>query len=239
MIKEALQYIVELGEPKISNINGETYSDKLLHRICHNPKAAPIELTTLSSLVDYIKSKSDAMEEKMIVHVVSPTQVKLYSNLDLDRVREYMVEVKAELPQFVFGRFAGHENFIIGVQSMFIPNTDSELLLKFAGTVEGGTIADYGDDGVSQKATVKTGLASKSDAIIPSPVTLKPYRTFTEVKQPESQFIFRMKEDKYDGGVQCALFEADGGAWRLEAMKNVKEYLERELSEFEQFTVIA
>lgn len=179
------------------------------------------------------------MEEKMIVHVVSPTQVKLYSNLDLDRVREYMVEVKAELPQFVFGRFVGHENFIIGVQSMFIPNTDSELLLKFAGTVEGGTIADYGDDGVSQKATVKTGLASKSDAIIPSPVTLKPYRTFTEVKQPESQFIFRMKEDKYDGGVQCALFEADGGAWRLEAMKNVKEYLERELSEFEQFTVIA
>lgn len=239
MIKEALQYIVELGEPKISNINGETYSDKLLYRICHNPKAAPIELTTLSSLVDYIKSKSDAMGEKMIVHVVSPAQVKLYSNLDLDRVREYMVEVKAELPQFVFGRFVGHENFIIGVQSMFIPNTDSELLLKFAGTVEGGTIADYGDDGVSQKATVKTGLASKSDAIIPSPVTLKPYRTFTEVEQPESQFIFRMKEDKYDGGVQCALFEADGGAWRLEAMKNVKEYLEHELSEFEQFTVIA
>ena len=239
MIKEALQYIVGLSEPNIKEINGETYTDKSLHRICHNPKAAPIELTTLSSLVDYIKSKSDTMEEKMIVHVVSPTQVKLYSNLDLDRVREYMVEIKAELPQFAFGRFVEHENFIIGVQSMFIPNTDSELLLKFAGTVEGGTIADYGDDGVSQKATVKTGLASKSDAIIPSPVILKPYRTFTEVKQPESQFIFRMKEDKHNGGVQCALFEADGGAWKLEAMKNVKEYLEHELSEFEQFTIIS
>ena len=47
-----------------------------------------------------------------------------------------------------------------------------------------------------------------------------------------------MKEDKYDG-VQCALFEADGGAWRLNAMANIKEYLEHELNDLEQFTVIA
>lgn len=238
MIKDALQYIIGLSNPNVEEIDGEMYSDKQLHRICHNPKATPIGLSTLRSLVDYIKSKSDTMEDKMIVHVVSPTEVQLYSNLDLDRVREYMVEVNAELPQFPFNEFVGHENFIIGVQSKFIPNTDADLLLKFAGTVEGGTIADYGDDGVSQKATVKTGLASKSDAVIPSPVTLKPYRTFTEVEQPESQFIFRMKEDKYDG-VQCALFEADGGAWRLDAMENIKEYLERELDGLKQFTVIA
>lgn len=241
MIKEALQYIVGLSEPKVDEIDGEMYSDKPLYRICYNPKATPIELTTLRSLVDYIKSKSDTMKDKMIVHVVSPTQVKLYSNLDLDRVRECMVEVNAELPQFPFNKFVGHENFIIGVQSKFISNSDTDLLLKFAGTVEGGTIADYGDDGVSQKATVKTGLASKSDAVIPSPVTLKPYRTFTEVEQPESQFIFRMKEDKYEG-VQCALFEADGGAWKLNAMENIKEYLESELDgleKFTEFTVIA
>ena len=174
----------------------------------------------------------------MIIHVESPTVVSLYSCLDLDRGREYIASVYAELPSFSFGKFIEHERFLIGVQSTFISNNDKELLLKFAGTVEGVTIADYGDDGVSQKATVKTGLASKSDAIIPSPVTLKPYRTFTEVEQPESQFVFRMKEDKYDG-VQCALFEADGGAWRLNAMTNIKEYLEHELNDLEQFTVIA
>jgi hypothetical protein len=238
MIKEALEYIVGLNEPKLNNIDGETYSDKTLHRICHNPKATAIELTTLRSLVDYIKSNTDIMSDKMIVHVVNPTRVTLYSDLDLDRKREYLVEVNAEFPQFPFDRFVGHENFIIGVQSKFIPNNDADLLLKFAGTVEGGTIADYGDDGVSQKATVKTGLASKSDALIPSPVTLKPYRTFTEVDQPESQFVFRMKEDKYEG-VLCALFEADGGAWKLNAMENIKEYLERALEGMEQFTIIA
>lgn len=238
MIKEALEYIVGLREPKVDEINGETYSDKPLHRICHNPKAAEIEMTTLRSLVDYIKSKSDEMSEKMIIHVVSPTQVKLYSQLDSDRIREHMVVVNAGLPKFPFDKFVGYEQFIISVQSKFIPNQDSDLLLKFAGTVEGGTIANYGDDGVSQKATIKTGLASKGDAVIPSPVTLKPYRTFTEVEQPESQFIFRMKEEKFDG-VQCALFEADGGAWKLVAMENIKEYLDHELEGMQQFTVIA
>lgn len=104
--------------------------------------------------------------------------------------------------------------------------------------MDGGTIASYGDDGITQKATVKTGLASRGDAVIPSPVTLKPYRTFTEVDQPESRFVFRMKEDKYEG-VQCALFEADGGAWKLQAMENIKGYLERELVGQEKFIVIA
>ena len=238
MEKEALEYAVELAQPHIEEVNGEMYSDKPLKRIVHNPKAECITMTTLRSLADYIKSGADVMEEKMIVHVASPTQVKLYSNLDLDRVREYMVEVNAELPQFPFNKFVRHENFLIGVQSKFIPNNDADLLLKFAGTVEGGTIADYGDDGVSQKATVKTGLASKSDAVIPSPVTLKPYRTFTEVDQPESNFVFRMKEDKYDG-VQCALFEADGGAWKLHAMESIQEYLEEQLQGIEGFTIIS
>lgn len=244
MIKEALQYIVGLSTPNIREINGETYSDKPLKRVIHNPKAHEIELSTLRSLIDYIKSGVDGieekmiMDEKMIIHVVSEQCVKMYSQLDLDRERECMVVVRAELPYFPFDKFVGHEQFIIGVQSKFIQNEDSGLLLKFAGTVDGGTIASYGDDGISQKATVKTGLASKGDAVIPSPVTLKPYRTFTEVEQPESRFVFRMKEDKYEG-VQCALFEADGGAWKTQAVENIKGYLERELEGQEGFIVIA
>lgn len=116
--------------------------------------------------------------------------------------------------------------------------TDRALLLKFAGTVESGTLAEYGDDGVTQKATVKTGIASKGDAIVPNPVKLKPYRTFLEVDQPVSEFIFRMKQDKYDG-VLCALFEADGGAWKMEATERIKKYLESELKEYSDFTVIS
>lgn len=241
MIKEALQYLVELGKAEEHTINGDTYSDKPLHRIdMYIPKANAIEMHTLTSLVDYIKSDVDEMSDKMIVEVASPTKVNLYSQLDYNRDREKLVSVSARVPEFSFNNFMDQEKFCINLQSKFIddPQTDRSLILKFAGTVEAGTVADYGDDGITQKATVKTGIVSKGDAIIPNPVKLRPYRTFLEVEQPISEFIFRMKQDKYDG-INCAIFEADGGAWQIAATKAIKEYLQFELADMTQFTVIS
>lgn len=237
-LREAFEYVVGLRKPEIMEINGEQYSDKELRRICHNPKADRIKMTTLTSLVEYIKANIDTMDEKMIVHVVSPTRVILLSQLDDDRDREYLVDVEAQVPEFSYGSYMGHENFLIALQSKFIDNPDRELLLKFTGTVENGTVSQYGDDGVTQKATIKTGIASNGDAIVPNPVKLRPFRTFIEVEQPESAFVFRMKQDERSG-VTCAIFEADGGAWKNAAMKNVKDYLQYELADLPQFTVIS
>ena len=238
MIKKALEYIVGMSAPQVLEINGETYSDKGLERICHNPKAASLEMTTLTSLLDYIKANIDTMSEKMIVHVMSPDHVLLFSQLDQDRRREYLVDVKAKVPDFPYGRYLGHEQFLIALQSKFMDNDDRELLLKFTGTVENGTVAQYGDDGVTQKATIKTGIASKGEAIVPNPVKLRPFRTFLEVEQPESAFIFRMRQSERDG-VECAIFEADGGAWKNAAMKKIHEFLVSGLADLPQFTVIS
>lgn len=241
MIKEALQYIVGLSEANIQSINGSQYSDKALHRIDeYIPKADAIKMHTLSSLVDYIKSGADILADRMIIQVVSPEEVRLFSNLDGNRDRETIAVVSALVPSFTYERFVDHETFCISVQSKFLddPDTNKALLLKFAGTVEQGTVADYGDDGITQKATVRTGIASKTDAVVPNPVKLRPYRTFVEVEQPVSEFIFRMKQDKYDG-ISCAIFEADGGAWKNVAMKNIKNYLEFELAEFDGITIIS
>lgn len=235
MIKEALQYIVGLSAPNVQHINGEVYSDKQLHRVDYAPKAAPIQLTTLDSLLDYIKSGVDDMAT-MFIHVVSPTKVRMYSALDQDRDRESIAEVTASVPEFSFNRWIDHESFCIALQSKFLPNEDRALLLKFAGTVESGTIAEYGDDGVTQKATVKVGIAKKGEAVIPNPVSLMAYRTFIEVEQPVSQYIFRMQDRN---GIQCALYEADGGAWKIDAMNKIKEYLEMALDGMDGFIVIS
>lgn len=238
IIKEAIEYVVSLRKPEIQKIDGITYSDKELSPVIHNPKARAVQMNTLTSLVDYIKAQVDEMDEKMIVHVQSPTKVSLYSALDGERIRENMVEVVARVPGFEYGRFIDHERFCIGLQAKFLedPESDRSLVLKFAGTVEDGTVSQYSDDGISQKATIRTGIASKGDAIVPNPVKLRPYRTFHEVQQPISEFIFRMKSDD---GVWCALFEADGGAWENVAMKNIKEYLEVELADYPNFTIIS
>lgn len=230
MIKKAIEYIVDMKQPHIEKIDGQMYSDKSLLRISYNPKAEEISMYTLSSLVEYIHAQIDSMPEKMVAHVLTPTRVRLYSALDHERKREHLVEVMAEVPSFRFNDFTEHESFCINVQSKFIDNEDRALLLKFAGTVEAGSVAEYGDDGISQKATVKTGIASKGDALVPSPLCLIPYRTFPEVEQPTSKFIFRMKQDKY-AGVLCGLFEADGGAWKIAAMESIKEYLRSNLAD--------
>lgn len=238
MLKEALQYIVGLRAPEIQQIDGQIYSDKELSRISYNPKAEPLHMSTLTSLVDYLHSGTDVLAERMIVQIVNPTKVVLTSMLDQERQREKTAVVEADVPDFRYGYFIGHEEFLIALQSKFIPGYDRNLLLKFAGTVENGTIAQYGDDGVTQKATVKTGIASKGEAVVPNPVKLSPYRTFTEVGQPESSFIFRMKEGS-QGDIQCAIFEADGGTWRNAAMKEIKEYLASELEDIPGLTIIS
>lgn len=244
MIKDALKYLVSLGEAKVQDVTlpdgtVQTYTDKPLNRLSkHIPMATSIKMSTLTSLVDYIKSDVDKMAEKMIIDVSSPTEVRLYSQLNQERDREEIAVVSARIPDFAFNSFMEQEKFCINLQSKFIDSEDRALILKFAGTVEAGTLAEYGDDGVTQKATVKTGIASKSDAIVPNPVHLRPFRTFLEVEQPASDFIFRMKQDKYDG-ITCAIFEADGGAWKAAATKSIKEYLQFELADMTQFIVIS
>lgn len=237
MTKEALSYIVGMKDPRIVEIFGEQYSDKGLFRVDKELRAEPLKMKTLTSLIEYINAGIDSTKGNMIVHVVAPDCVKLVSCLDADRQRETLVEVHAEIPDFNYGSFMDHESFLISLQAKFLPGEDRDLLLKFAGTVESGTVAQYGDDGVSQKATIKTGVASKADYIVPNPVLLAPYRTFTEVEQPKSSFVFRMRDDER-GGVKCAIFEADGGAWKNAAMESIAGYIREQLSGKEGFTVI-
>lgn len=238
MTREALQYVVGLSEANILTINRDTYTDKQVHRIDNNLRAAAIEMNTLSSLVDYAKAFADEMSDQMLVQVVSPTEVKLISCLDADRKRECLVNVSAMIPEFAYGRYMDHESFIIALQSKFIDNDDRALLLRFAGTVKDESVAQYGDDGVTQTATVKTGITSVEKAIVPNPVILRPYRTFVEVEQPDSAFVFRMRQSE-GRGVECAIFEADGGAWKNEAMRNIKSYLALSLEGLPYFTVIS
>ena len=233
MLEKAINRVVELGKPNIVKHGNEEYSDKKLFRIHNELCADPLELSTLSSLIEYIKRSNEYTNgNRYIVHVVSPTRVDLISTLNSDRERETLVTVRAEVPRIDFDDWMENEKMLIALQSQFVddPETDRAAVLKFAGTVTSGSIKEYGDDGVTQKAIVKHGVTSKVEGIVPSPCRLRPYRTFIEVEQPASEFIFRMREGS-SGTVLCALFEADGGMWRNEARRNIREYLEKELED--------
>lgn len=181
MLKAAIEKILSLDAPHIEEIEGRTYVDKDMTQIGKELRATSITMSNLSSLVDFIKkSKADFKTGHYIAQVVSPTEVRLFSSLDADRQRETLAVVKAEIPEFSFGQFIGNEEFVIGVQSKFL-NEDAEandkpIILQFAGNVKAGTVAEYGDTGVGQKAAIKKGVASLQEVEVPSPCRLMHWR---------------------------------------------------------------
>lgn len=220
--KEALEYVVELGTNEIEILNGQTYARHGLTLI-KQPTASPFTVRSLSGLIGYLKSGFDG-DNPILVHVVSPTEVVAFGALNDDKNRDIPIKASALLPEFSFGRWYGTEEFIINLQAGFMPNGDRDTILKVVGNLQEENVSSYGDDGVSQKVTAKSGVASVEDVKVPNPVVLRPFRTFVEVDQPQSEFIFRMRT-----GPSSALFDADGGAWKLVAMDNIRAYLEAEL----------
>ena len=230
-LKEALQYVNGLKEqsmdPKVIEIAGKTYCNKNLIEYGQEPMASEIEATTLTAMIDYIRNCRDELRRSMIIQVKSPTCVRLFSGLTKDRKREFLFESSAIVPRFRFDEWYDQERFLIELQADFHVNEDLLAIQKVSGNVEAKTTANYGDDGVTQKTTIKQGIASRADVLVPNPVTLIPYRTFLEVSQPESQFVFRIKDN--GGEPVFKIVEAEGGLWRNEAMSRIKCYLEDEL----------
>ncbi len=224
MIKEALQYIVGLGTTEIKYENGQAYSTNKMH-LLEDPIADNLKIRSLSGLVEYLKSNFDT-EDKLMVHVESPTDVVAFTDLNGDRNREILIKANAMLPSFSFDRWYDSEEFNIKLQSAFVKNEDRDIMLKVVGNIREENVKNVGDDGVSQAVSAKVGVATVATVQVPNPVVLAPYRTFVEVKQPSSDFIFRMQN-----GPRCALFESDGGTWKIEAMSEIKKFLESELQQ--------
>lgn len=243
-IKEALEYIANLAteakEPQTILIDGKEYCKDRLIRCDIRDKAEPIKATTLTSLVDYIKECSKEMHSRMILQVESPTKVTLFSGLLEERDRETLFEANALLPRFEYGSDYLQEAFLVSLQSCFAHSEHREAVAVLASNIVNTQQATYSDDGISQQAVMKTGITTKEPVLVPNPVTLIPYRTFLEVEQPASSFIFRINDR--GGAPAFKLTEADGGRWKSQAMLTVKKYLTEALADLpnrEQITIIA
>lgn len=233
-LKEALQYTANLAreneKTEVLEICGKTYANRDLTRYDKILKAEPVRASSLSALVDYIANRSEEFPDgrNMMLHIVSPKEVRLVSGLDVERGRECLFVSEAEVSEFRFGNWYDQERFIIELQANFAASPDRELLLKVAGNVEQKNDQSFADDGVTQVITMKTGVAQKGDVLVPNPVVLIPYRTFQEVNQPSSQFVFRIRDN---GEPAFMLLEAQNQIWKNEAVGNIKRFLAEALTD--------
>ena len=116
MIKEALEYIVNLSAPHLEFRNGSHYADRTLHRIPNELTASPLAVHTLSAVRDYIESGADECAEdedsigrRFVIHVADYDRVYLYRELNSDKARECLLEAELSAPTFPFGRWLGVE----------------------------------------------------------------------------------------------------------------------------------
>lgn len=181
---------------------------------------------SLQSIVDYIKQTPDSYKEGFIIHVADHETVFLYSaTFGKWEQRHKFLSVNAQYPEFRFGAYHDQEEFIVGLLSKFCEDEGRDYALNIASGIVENDDVKIVDNGMSQKVSLNKGVGSllESEKVVPF-VNLTPYRTFVEIKQPDSIFLLRLRR-----GGQVALFEADGGKWKLDVIESIVKYFKDHL----------
>lgn len=230
MIKEALQYLVGLKDNKTYTIDGRTYSDNPLHLIEQETyRRRGIEFGSLDAIVKMIIAEiGDYTDgtEPIFIHVKDHRNVDVFTRPDKKETRKWPYSARCNDADFSEG-WRGQDSAIIELRSRFIPTEDSDYLISLISRISNDQGVKSEDNGVSQTVVVRKGISLAENELVKPRITLKPFRTFREVAQPESEFVLRVDESRGIG-----LFEADGGMWKMEAKDSIKAYFEKELREY-------
>lgn len=218
--------ILEISPTQAFDYHGLIYTNKTVNLV-PPPAIAKVNVITLSALVKLYKSKFEAIDEvPTVFHVTSEVGVAVYGSFSNDYAQRtaYAVASFADVKSFTFGTWLDQETFIIGLQAHVKDAGDRQYLLDLTSRIAINDQLEITDNGVSQDVTAKTGASLKQIISLKPRVTLAPFRTFREIEQPSSEFVFRVRKGTR-GTPELALFEADGGAWKLTAMQSIAEYL--------------
>lgn len=248
--RDYADYLVNLGrsaqrnsaEPCIKTIDGYPYlydrENNEMIPVGHNqpvlvddPTPAPYEFFTLEGFADYISENVEGLipecgsSLKLIVHVIDETHVALMSQPSERHAKRFCIaKCAAHAPSFPWERYMDVDTFNTMLLSKFVETEARASLFKVVKSMTKEQNCNTSDDGVSQVITVTQGVSMAANVQFQNPVPLKPMRTFSEIDQPESNFTLRVDND-----ARAALFEADGGAWKVEAVKRIRKYLEERL----------
>ena len=227
MLKEFAQYLVSLKDNKTYTIHGDTYSDRELVRIDpHVDRPRQISVSGLDSIVKLLRNELDMFDNlPKFVRVDGARKVSVFSTYDSEMCRDSLYEATCDVPGFQEG-FREQEKAIIELRSKFMPGDGVDYLLDLLSRINKENGVTTRDNGVSQEVEARQGISLKALVQVKPRISMRPYRTFLEVEQPESEFILRLDEDGNVG-----LFEADGGMWKMQAKASIVAYFEEKLAD--------
>jgi hypothetical protein len=234
---EAMQKTLDIAKPdlhEIKDVHGitTTFATKPLHQvIAKAPETYEVvHVSTLAGFNDLILAKLEHEENfptNFLIHVESETTVALKAKVT-DEFGRRLTLIQAEpvpFDRFRFGQWIDQEAFVIQVASLFADGQDKQYVLGMASALTNDAANTSEDDGFTQKVNIKQGLRMKEPTTLKPRVSLAPYRTFPELDQPISEFVFRAKCDG-EGRPHLMLVEADGGRWKIDAIAKLRKAME-------------
>lgn len=232
MLKEAIEKIVSLANPVVTEVGGVPYLiDKEGGYTQIKPDLEMVDTITLSSLDAMVKfvTREAARLTDSILFLTIPNHMTVECFTSPDKgsrnLRTYLYEAKAtDVPGWAEKMQLGFEEAQIALRTRFQPTDDIQYAQKLLSDITTGCKVTYNDNGVATTIVTQQGVALQGKTTIRPIINLRPYRTFQEVEQPASDFMIRVN-DRY-----ITFIEADGGMWKLAARETVKAYLEEHLA---------
>lgn len=209
----------------------------MLGGVIEPPASPTLGLRTLTGFVDAVHAGIDEFGSDAAVCVEDHRTVALLSmRADVYGRREAWLRAtcKEENP-FKFGEHQTPEQFIIALQSSFLPTENILKLQKLCSSLSTENSVQTADDGLAQVITVKQGTVTRTHVELPPRIPLVPWRSFREAAPAETEFLLRLK-GKPGEVPAVALLEIDGGKWKLDTMLSIAKYLRDALP---KLTVIA
>ena len=238
MIREAIEKIVELTKPDYKNVGDRqfvVFPGGRIEEIKPKPDFPDIlELHSLSALVAVVDEEfalnelGNLIPGTLFIEAYDHKHVKAYS-APLDKLngkRGFLYSAKAkDVPEWNANVELSFESALIAIRTQFQKTEDTDYLLKLLSDISNGAQITYTDNGVATTVVTQKGVSLQGKDLIRPIVKLRPYRTFQEVEQPESEFHIRVN------GRGIKFIEADGGMWKLAARKTIAAYLSDALAE--------
>lgn len=231
-LRDAIDRIVELARPyTLSTNDGHRYSNVDLHEVRPEVELpARYSVDTLEALVKLIRTEGIDQSPRLYVRVDSARRVMVDTTYTHKEYAEFsrlpLYEAVSDVPSISVNQYMSQEHAIIELQSLYAVTDDRDYLLALLSRIDVNQGVSSVDNGISQEVSVRTGAVLKEQQTVQPIVHLQPYRTFLEVEQPASDFLLRLDKEG-----RPALHEADGGAWKLEAKRNIAAYLGEKLAD--------
>jgi hypothetical protein len=236
MLKEAIEKIEEMSSPLVyteGNHSYVLYADHTqeLRPAIDSPET--VRLNSLDALVQLVKKEQQ--DRQIFVSVTGHDEVDVYDSPSEDTrwKRNVLYNARAiDIPGWEPEVQMGFDQAAVALMTRFQDGGDREYTLQLLSQITTGAKVTYTDNGVASTIVTQKGAALAQNTTIKPLVKLRPYRTFQEIEQPEGIFLIRISER----GITFR--EADGGMWKLTARNTAKAWLQEQLQDMPNVTVM-